>query len=70
MKSGSSKYWKEEYVQQKKFTKRMGSFDQKSSQTDLHIDSKNFVAKPYLEFISNLKSDKKTIDDSKVSQKS
>ena len=49
----------------------MTSTDHRSSQSNLHFDSSNFVAKPYLEFINNLKNDKKqTIDDSKVSQKS
>ena len=49
----------------------MVSADNKPERSTLHIDSTNFVAKPYLEFIHNLKTDrKKTLDDSKISSKS
>jgi hypothetical protein len=72
MRSGSTKYWLAEYKEQQKFTKKMLNNEHKSSQTSLHIDSKPFLAKPYLEFIHSLNSDRKNVvlDDSSVSKRS
>ena len=49
----------------------MGSLERKTSRTNLQIDSKPFMAKPYLQFLHSLRTDRKTtLDESKMSRKS
>ena len=50
--------------------KTKASLDTRANKGNIQIDSKPFLAKPYLDFIQNINEKKNTLDDSIITKKS